>query len=59
MNPIRRALMWSAALMGIAVASIFELVPTDLANTLIIVLPALMIATTPRAAGGCSLRAKA
>ncbi len=59
MNPIRRALIWSAALMGVAVASIFELVPTDLANTLIIVLPALMIATTPRTARGCSLRVKA
>lgn len=59
MNPIRRALMWSAALMGVAVASIFELIPTDLANTLIIVLPALMIATTPRAARCYSLRAKA
>lgn len=50
MNPVHRALLWSVALMGVAVASIFELVPTDLANTLIIVLPALMIATTPRAA---------
>ncbi|MBY4635930.1 hypothetical protein K5P26_02100 [Sphingopyxis sp. XHP0097] len=59
MNPVHRALLWSVALMGVAVASIFERVPTDLANTLIIVLPALMIATTPRAARCCSLRAKA
>lgn len=54
-----RALIWTAAIMAVAVARIFDLLPRDLASTLIIVLPALMIATTPRHELGCARRGAA
>lgn len=54
MSPIFRALPWVAASLGIAVASIFELIPEAMAQTLIVVVPALMVATITRKP--CALR---
>lgn len=48
MSQIFRALLWVAASLGIAAASIFELIPEAMAQTLIIVVPALMVATITR-----------
>ncbi|WP_432767974.1 MAG: hypothetical protein HEQ22_11125 [Sphingopyxis sp.] len=54
MPHILRALPWAAASLLVALASIFELIPETTAQTLIIVIPALMIATIN--AGPCALR---
>ena len=56
MLSIRRALPWIAASLICALASIFELVPQSLAQTMIVVLPALMVATLNGKA--CALRRK-
>lgn len=54
MPQILRALPWAAASLLVAVASIFELIPEPSAQTLIMVIPALMIATIN--AKPCALR---
>lgn len=46
MSHIFRAFCWAMASLLVAIASIFELIPAASAQTLIIVIPALMIATT-------------
>lgn len=45
MPHILRALPWAAAILLVAIASTFRLIPETTAQTLIIVIPALMIAT--------------
>lgn len=54
MPHILRALPWAAASLLVAIASIFELIPETTAQTLIIVIPALMVATIN--AAPCALR---
>lgn len=54
MPHILRALPWAAASLLIAIASIFKLIPETTAQTLIIVIPALMIGTIN--AAPCVLR---
>lgn len=48
MSPIPRALPWAVASLAVALASIFDLIPEAQAQTLIIVIPALMVATIVR-----------
>ncbi len=45
MPSIRRALPWITASLFFALASIFDLIPRSLAQTMIVVLPALMVTT--------------
>ncbi|MDR6834636.1 MULTISPECIES: hypothetical protein [unclassified Sphingopyxis] len=54
MPQILRALPWAAASVLVAVASIFELIPESSAQTLIVVIPVLMVATMN--AKPCALR---
>lgn len=56
MLPVHRALPWIAASLIFALASIFELIPESFAQTMIVVLPALMVATLNGKA--CALRRK-
>ncbi|WOF42116.1 hypothetical protein KNJ79_12930 [Sphingopyxis indica] len=56
MPSIRHALPWIAASLFFALASIFELIPRSLAQTMIVVLPALMVASLNGKA--CALRRK-
>ncbi len=41
MNKIALALIWAAAIIGISVASIFDIVPTGFAEAMVFTLPAL------------------
>ncbi len=45
---IHRALIWAAVIMAVALASITDLIPQALANTLITTLPLLMVVTIAR-----------
>ena len=54
MSSIFRALPWAAASIAVAFASIFDLIPEPQAQTLIIAIPALMVATIGRKP--CALR---
>lgn len=54
MSHILRALPWAGASLLVAMGSVFDLIPETTAQTLIIVIPALMIATIN--AAPCALR---
>jgi hypothetical protein len=53
MPPIFRALCWALALICVALAQILDIIPQNVASMLIVVLPAIMIATTPRDGRAC------
>lgn len=59
MPPIFRALCWALAIMCVAFAQVLDIVPENIATMLIIVLPAIMIATTPRDGRACAKRTAA
>ena len=48
MPPIIRALCWALAIMCVAFAQILDIIPENIATMLSSVLPAIMIATTPK-----------
>ncbi|WP_168707866.1 hypothetical protein [Sphingopyxis sp. PAMC25046] len=49
MSPVFRALLWAIPSFAVALGWIADLIPSPLASTLLLVLPIVMLATTPRA----------
>lgn len=54
MPPNFRALCWALAIICVAFAQILDIIPHNVATMLIVFLPAIMIATTPRDGRACS-----
>ncbi|WP_194955099.1 hypothetical protein [Sphingopyxis solisilvae] len=50
MPPLIRALLWASASLAIALAWIADAIPGTVGSILVLVLPIIMLATTPRAA---------
>lgn len=53
MSPIFRATCWALAILCVAFAQILDIIPAHIATTLVIILPAIMIATTPARDRAC------
>lgn len=56
MSPIWKCLCWATVIIGVALASVFELIPQSSATTLIIVLPVLAWLSVSRGHVACNLR---
>ena len=53
------ALAWAIAILGVAIVGTLDLIPQDSARTLVLVMPALALASLGSASGktGCGVRA--
>lgn len=57
MNTILYAAIWAIGILGIALAGAFQLIPTQLANSLVTVLPIVMVTTVVAKRRHCGAKA--